>query len=965
MLRRFPQAVYSELKDKECLFTVTISVLVSAVQKVSRVTVMKPDTLLYRGLSAELPSTFRQCDEHGCTGFTEWAFMSTSTDKEVAVRYAVQDGQHPHPRVLVIGVGSVDRGACIQKFSQYTQEKEYLFVPCSFVEQAGEMSMEVKGNSVLEMIPVRVNANLKAMTLEERVEAKKNMHVAAFEHLIREIENELNLLASHGDAKERLEKDESKGSIHTVEGFLKRIVEQCKDVLSKHKAASTSDFVKDRVFRSLVREMIEVKAMAISKLREWLENESYSFIRFRWNAKLRTAHRRWIAFLEKKLQTCGEGERKRVSLELCRTLGLLVDSVEEKNELDETCLMRAAAEGRPMKTLQLLVGAGAQVNAARPDGVTPVWLAAQFGHHEAVCSLAELNASVTQAAIDCATPVYIAAQNGNAKCIEALVELKADVQQKDKFGTGPIHQAAMNGHVDCVKVLTKLGVDILQKNQSEQSPLDLAQQNKHEPCANFILSLLHPSQIQPSVESINLSSSKSKRKLIISSGDISDVDGFFALAEYAKTGADVVFVMNYPAYISVSEADCDAEWAAKNPGLGYKYGAKQVLNREDRQASTVPASYSRFISRYRTPSGRDDNGVMKQALTDLAFEMVTKIWKEAKPRGHLFFYIGGINVINPFSETAIKDEVLIFSDLLSDEVASLPTEQGTVFNEAGESVEFLPSEYKEIYMDFNGSLAFWDESWTNKMSHSLTVGKIRGVFVMGGVLTDREPVTMASIPNVLNRFSSATMNQLYHPQNAADFFAFLEQCKINTFVVTNNVVSDLTTFADDERKQKTNQGVETFLATNNLRGQYLRQAALAYYSSTHSGARKPFDFYVAFALCKYMDEVAQNQPLSDIGNRMKCSNKVAYYSNVYGITCVSSQDSWDAARAEYIASVSTLVAHTGDNARENTRAILFRAEVEQMKAIDRASSLAVYELHFHLDSESMQLELADERNERL
>ena len=32
-------------------------------------------------------------------------------------------------------------------------------------------------------------------------------------------------------------------------------------------------------------------------------------------------------------------------------------------------------------------------------------------------------------------------------------------------------------------------------------------------------------------------------------GDISYCDGFYALAEYAKCDADVLFVMNYPAYI--------------------------------------------------------------------------------------------------------------------------------------------------------------------------------------------------------------------------------------------------------------------------------------------------------------------------------------------------------------------------------------------------------------------------------
>ncbi len=52
------------------------------------------------------------------------------------------------------------------------------------------------------------------------------------------------------------------------------------------------------------------------------------------------------------------------------------------------------------------------------------------------------------------------------------------------------------------------------------------------------------------------------------SGIVSDVDGFLALAEYAKTGSDVLFIMNYPAYVGVAEHEVDASYAESNPGLG-------------------------------------------------------------------------------------------------------------------------------------------------------------------------------------------------------------------------------------------------------------------------------------------------------------------------------------------------------------------------------------------------------------
>ncbi len=59
------------------------------------------------------------------------------------------------------------------------------------------------------------------------------------------------------------------------------------------------------------------------------------------------------------------------------------------------------------------------------------------------------------------------------------------------------------------------------------------------------------------------------------------------------------------------------------------------------------------------------------------------------------------------------------------------------------------------------------------------------------------------------------MNQLYHPSHTAAFFAMLAQNNsIPVFTITNNVVDDLTTFSDAEKKIKTMDGVTKFLDSN-------------------------------------------------------------------------------------------------------------------------------------------------------
>ena len=55
--------------------------------------------------------------------------------------------------------------------------------------------------------------------------------------------------------------------------------------------------------------------------------------------------------------------------------------------------------------------------------------------------------------------------------------------------------------------------------------------------------------------------------------------------------------------------------------------------------------------------------VPTKKLTELAFTMAKMVWEEViiedknKCKGKLFFCIGGINIINPFSAKSIKNEI--------------------------------------------------------------------------------------------------------------------------------------------------------------------------------------------------------------------------------------------------------------------------------------------------------------------
>ena len=73
------------MKANGNLYATTISVLVSAVQKIARTMKLPEGLRLFRGLGGfmDLPKEFFTADPQGRKGFVEWGFMSTTSKEEV------------------------------------------------------------------------------------------------------------------------------------------------------------------------------------------------------------------------------------------------------------------------------------------------------------------------------------------------------------------------------------------------------------------------------------------------------------------------------------------------------------------------------------------------------------------------------------------------------------------------------------------------------------------------------------------------------------------------------------------------------------------------------------------------------------------------------------------------------------------------------------------------------------------
>ena len=138
-----------------------------------------------------------------------------------------------------------------------------------------------------------------------------------------------------------------------------------------------------------------------------------------------------------------------------------------------------------------------------------------------------------------------------------------------------------------------------------------------------------------------------------------------------------------------------------------------------------PRRYLDFLERYKDLASNDK---MKSAMTDIAFAITQKVWVDlpAESRGELFFCIGGVNAINPFSAAKVKNEVVVYIDALDNNIERICPEEEAIYAKDGSRlINGLDlSSYDEIFMDFNGSMAFFSDAWKQRLSDSAVVSKV-------------------------------------------------------------------------------------------------------------------------------------------------------------------------------------------------------------------------------------------------
>jgi ankyrin repeat protein len=484
-------------KEGNCerYFKTTIFVLGSALEKLVKEQRIPHKMCLYRGLGAgmDFPDFFYHVNEDGCKGITEYGFLSTTKNRNMAIKYSAVGDKNRIPVIIEMEVGSVDRGADISDFSQYRHQQEFLWPPGTFLEPCSS-HLHVERERVVKIVRVRPRCSLKIMTIEELLSKKKTIHLSGFDFLLREVEQVLSEDLSN--VANRLERDNTLNCnrlgdyvdepICSASKFIQVIMDQCKEVREKHEKVEPEEYAVDEKFKELVCSMLDTVMMAKSKLLGYIKVPSLRIWCYL-HSSLKACHRERIASLRLALPLT-EPEKTEGARNLCSVAGLLSGSMDVLNDLGEPTFVTAAAEGRPGWEIRLRLDAGAEMNSTDEGGGTALHAAARYGHEDTIAVLCDANADVNIVNMkNGQTAAWVAAQNGQEACLELLINRKSDVDQGDSDGASPAFVAALRGHRGILKVLEEAGANLDACAFDGCTPMFMASYEGAADCVEFLI----------------------------------------------------------------------------------------------------------------------------------------------------------------------------------------------------------------------------------------------------------------------------------------------------------------------------------------------------------------------------------------------------------------------------------------------------------------------------------------------
>jgi uncharacterized protein len=151
-------------------------------------------------------------------------------------------------------------------------------------------------------------------------------------------------------------------------------------------------------------------------------------------------------------------------------------------------IFEASATGKINNILRLLARDPQLVNAYAVDGFQALGLACFFGHLDVAEYLVKAGAAVNAPSRNelKAAPLQSAAAGGHERIVDMLLKNGADPNVREQGGYTPLHAAAQNGDLATIRTLIYGGADLASKSNNGQTPLDLALEAGHEEATKLL-----------------------------------------------------------------------------------------------------------------------------------------------------------------------------------------------------------------------------------------------------------------------------------------------------------------------------------------------------------------------------------------------------------------------------------------------------------------------------------------------
>lgn len=150
---------------------------------------------------------------------------------------------------------------------------------------------------------------------------------------------------------------------------------------------------------------------------------------------------------------------------------------DKEGKYNKVPVLGVAASVGSLEIVQLLLGAGAKVDMADANGVTPLMMASAAGHADVGGLLITRCANIDQASNTGYTPLLFAAHEGQKATLRMLLSRGAVVDRADKEGNTPLLVASKMGHAELVTLLLQNSADPQHKNLHGHDALYIARDN--------------------------------------------------------------------------------------------------------------------------------------------------------------------------------------------------------------------------------------------------------------------------------------------------------------------------------------------------------------------------------------------------------------------------------------------------------------------------------------------------------